>query len=259
MQVITDRMGMPIQSRILPSYRAALREMESQQLDVVTLGPQLFVEARAAGMDYEAVLCRNHSGRAHYFGEIIVQRESIIDNVYDLRGKSMAYVSPSSTTGFGFASVALRRAGVHHDDLSRVVFLGSHDMVARAVARGDFDAGAVFENAARGLIEDGEDLGQKVRTLARTDPVPNEPVCFSQRFVATRPREAAKLISVLRKLSLDDEGRAALVALGPTMDGYSPANSGTYAVVAAALRETEAATSGTYPPIDLDELDALGD
>ncbi len=253
MQYLAQGLGVAIDSRILPSYAATIDAMRKQSLDLVTMGPQLYVEARRAGLPYRVQLCRSHRGRGHYFGEVIVHADDPIASLEQLRGKRVAFVSPNSTTGFSFAAVTLRRAGVRLRELADTRFLGSHDKVVRAVASKQFDAGAVFESAAKGLIGDDGDLGQQVRTLSLTDPVPNEPICSSERFRRARPELVVRLVALMRGMGEDPAAQAALNSLGPGMDGYAPTDDAAYDVVAAALLERESATSGLYPAVPEDD------
>lgn len=239
MDLLTQRLGTRVKSRVVGSYGRVLVELAEHNLDVATLGPQLYLKARAQGLPYRPVLARRRRGRSHYCGEIIIRKHAEISSLADLKGKRVAFVSRSSTTGFAFAAMSLRRAGVTVDDLAFAGFLGSHDNVVRAVANGDFDAGAVFENAAESLVEAGDDGGNQVRTLAKTDPIPNEPVIMGDRFREERPELAQAFIDVMVHLHESAEGRDAISSVGARIEGYVEIGEDAYDGVEAALRESE--------------------
>ena len=75
------------------------------------------------------------SGRTYYHSQIIARKDSGIKTVNDLKGKTFAFVDPTSTSGHLFPKAGLIKLGIDPDtDFGRVIFTGSHDANALAVA-----------------------------------------------------------------------------------------------------------------------------
>jgi len=61
----------------------------------------------------------------------------------DLKGKKIAFGDKNSTIGRYLVQADLVKAGVFASDLHSFKYLGRHDLVAKSVQLGDFDAGSI--------------------------------------------------------------------------------------------------------------------
>jgi phosphonate transport system substrate-binding protein len=85
------------------------------------------------------------NGVAAYRSVIIVKADAPYGKLEDLRGKSLAFVDPNSTSGFVAPNFFLHKNGTPANQyFARTGFAGSHDNVALAVANGQYDAGFVW-------------------------------------------------------------------------------------------------------------------
>jgi phosphonate transport system substrate-binding protein len=203
----------PIRLRVPATYERVLEEMTETRLDVVVLGPELWLQASDAGADYDAVLRPIRAGARSYRAQFVCRRESPITELADLKGRSMALVNRQSVAGYIAPLATLRGHGMELDDLAYRRFLGSHENVLRAVFDGRLDAGVTFEGAERTLSRAGLALEDELRVFAKSDPIPNEPLAISRAFAADRPRLAAKLVDALLSVHESVEGRRALTSI----------------------------------------------
>ena len=91
------------------------------------------------GVEVEAAAVR--FGRAFYWAQYIVRRDSDIYTFGDLEGRSWAYGDPTSTSGFIVPSVELGAAGITPGDQ---VETGGHGQTVLAVYNGEADFGTTF-------------------------------------------------------------------------------------------------------------------
>jgi phosphonate transport system substrate-binding protein len=93
------------------------------------------------------------------------------------------------------------------------VFAGRHDSVVTMVYQGRVDAGATYhipaENGepqdARMLVKTQfPDVYDKIVILAKTEPIPNDPVIFRKDLP---PEMKKKIIEALKQMVKDPEGR----------------------------------------------------
>lgn len=142
-------------------------------------------------------------GVDYYQGQIVVRADSGIESIKDLDGKRFAFTDPSSTSGYMFPLKMLRDENVR---LSNEMFAMKHDNVITMVYQGQVDAGASYYSAPDkdGNIRDARqrvmtqfpDVEDKVKVLAITEPIANDPFVFRKDI----PEEVAtKFIAALKK------------------------------------------------------------
>ena len=112
----------------------------------------------------------NGRGEPFYRSVIVVRRDSPIRSLPDLRGKRFAFGSVHSTSGNLIPRFFLFRNGVPIEALAEATNLGKHDIVAKAVLKGEYEAGAVKDVVAERFRPHG------LRFLARSDPIPSVPI-----------------------------------------------------------------------------------
>ena len=93
-----------------------------------------------------------------------------------VKGKSIAFVSATSTSGAVYPTLQLLNLGIDIENDLTYAYLGSHPDTVSAVYNGDFDIGLSFDDARRGLRKDNPDVGSKVIVFNITDEIPNDVV-----------------------------------------------------------------------------------
>lgn len=112
-------------------------------------------------------------GRFGYQMEIIVPANSAIKTPADIKGQSMAFSSPTSTSGFKAPSVLLKKEfGLEADKDYKAVFSGKHDNTVLGVGNGDYPAGAFASNVLVRMVARGGFDGSKVRSIYKSDFFP---------------------------------------------------------------------------------------
>lgn len=122
-------------------------------------------------------------GRFGYEMEIIVRADSPWQAVSELRGRTFAFVSPSSNSGYK-APMALLRSR-HGMDTERDLvarFSGRHDNSVLGVVYGDWDAAAVANVVLRRMIDRGLVDGSSLRTIDRSPTFPTTAYGVSHRL-----------------------------------------------------------------------------
>ncbi len=90
-----------------------------------------------------------------------------------IAGKTMAFTTETSTSGFIFPSLALLEAGVTPDQYTSI-FAGGHDSAVQAVYDGQADIGVSFDDARRSIRETAADVGEKVIVFNITSRIAND-------------------------------------------------------------------------------------
>lgn len=90
------------------------------------------------------VLNKDTSDRTYYKSCIISRSDSKVKTWNDLKGKTFAFVTPTSTSGGVGPAYLLRKNGINPDkDFKNKIYAGKHDAAFLAVKNKKVDAGAV--------------------------------------------------------------------------------------------------------------------
>jgi phosphate/phosphite/phosphonate ABC transporter binding protein len=162
---------------LAPDYPSCVQMLHEQELDLAWLGTVSYVRARDE-IPMIPLVSPIWSGRKGYSGVIFTVEGTGVTSLQQLRGKRIAFVDKESASGYVYPLQVLVDAGLNPSvDFARVDFLGTHDAVLMAVMLGEYDAGAVFDNAYDSVADRAHRL--KLRILAQTAIIPGEPIVAS--------------------------------------------------------------------------------
>ncbi|MBI1767885.1 MAG: phosphate/phosphite/phosphonate ABC transporter substrate-binding protein [Bacteroidetes bacterium] len=153
-------------------------------------------------------------GTGLYYGMIVTKASSGIKSLKDLNGKTIAYTDQLSTSGYLYPKKLLEKKGVKP---GKILFLNSHEEVITQVYTGKVDAGAAFYSPesstkelrdARARVQKKfPDISKEVIILAKTDPIPNDPITFSKSI---NSELALKIAVAMVKIANTEEGKKLL-------------------------------------------------
>jgi phosphonate transport system substrate-binding protein len=108
---------------------------------------------------------------ARFHAKFITRAGSGIGSLRDLKGRTLAFGSESSTSGHLMPRHFLMQAGIDPDrDLARYAFSGAHDATVKWVEGGKVDAGALNESVWNRLVEERKVDPAKVVVFYTTPP-----------------------------------------------------------------------------------------
>lgn len=181
---MSRELGVPVRVFRGSDYAAVVEAMRSGHAELAYLGPASYGLARRVMGERVAPIFRylDNEGLEGYHSVMIVRADSPFQRVEDLRGRSLGFVDPNSTSGFQVPGWFLRRQGMDPAAFfARTGFAGSHEQNVTAVINGTFDAGVVsYSNdrrntfqrmAEKGMIPEGA-----VRVIWRSPLIPNSPL-----------------------------------------------------------------------------------
>jgi phosphonate transport system substrate-binding protein len=206
-KMLTAKTGLVIKTNVGTDFATVREAMGSGKAHIGWLNTFNYVLAHEKyGVDVGLVAVR--FGATTYKGQIIVRAKSSIKTLADLKGKTMCWVDPNSTSGYIIPRIMLKANGINPDkDFKKTVEAGSHNNVAIAVYKGDCEAGATYIDARSTIEKDYPDVKDKVAILATTPDIPNDNVAFAKDF----PKEMRdKITNALLEIAGTDEGKTAL-------------------------------------------------
>jgi len=177
---ITKNYGIHFDIKAGSSYAAVVEGMCNNQADIAWFGASTYGEAnKKCGVDLLAVDVKK--GDSSYYSGIFVRKGAGIKSIEDLKGKSMAFGSTSSTSSFNFPVAMLIAGGIDPaKDLDRVIIAGSHSASLAALAEGKVDAAAASYNSFGKAVKKGAIDPSKFEPLAKSQPIPNPPLAMNK-------------------------------------------------------------------------------
>ncbi len=210
-----------IKMRVAIDYEAGITDLVTGAVDFARFGPAPYILAKAQNSKLRILSVESEKGTKIFYGIICVPKESPIRTVEDLRGKSFAFGNRRSTIGRYLSQLFLLRHGIGAKELASYSYLERHDKVGAAVARNQFDAGALKEGTFKKLVS----KGLQIRAIAS---FPN----VTKPWVA-RGGLAPRVFDALRAALMQMRDPAALKAL--KKDGFLEGRDEDYAVIRKAM------------------------
>jgi len=162
--------GLDVQFTPVTDYAAVVEGLATNKIDLAWLGGFTFVQAKLR-TNGGAVPIVQRAEDEKFVSKFIVPADSPIKSFADLKGKTFAFGSPSSTSGHLMPRYFLGREGIQPDrDFKAVAFSGAHDATVAFVASGRAEAGVLNASVFDKLVESGNPNVAKVRVLATTPP-----------------------------------------------------------------------------------------
>lgn len=213
------KLGRTVELKVAVDFESAVNDVGRNVTQLCAMGPATYVEGhRRYGLKVLVRALRN--GKPFHHSVIITRDDSNIRTLADLKGKTFAFADIQSSTGHIIPRAMLKEAGVDLEDLQYYQYLGHHDEVARAVLKGDFDAGGVMEATAHKFKDEG------LRLLQVSDDIPEFNICYNPAF-------DGKDLGVIKTalISLNDstaEGALILKSIGKECTGFVEASDSDY-------------------------------
>jgi len=216
--------------KISRDYPEAVRFLQQGVTQVSSLGDVTFAEANLRYQAIPILKPLNKDGTPFYRSAIIVRADSKLKSLKELRGKTVAFSSPHSTSGNLIPRYLLWDNGIGLRDLKSFANLQHHDAVAKAILKGQYDAGAVKDVVAEKYKSHG------LRILAWSAPIPSVPLVVRED---TPPGVVKAMTAALLKLDRNDPRHRAIMK---TWDdefcyGFAPATSADYRAIFRMIRE----------------------
>ncbi|WP_120993644.1 putative selenate ABC transporter substrate-binding protein [Stutzerimonas urumqiensis] len=165
---LEDRLGMPVKFTPVSDYAAVVEALAADRVDLAWLGGFTFVQAREKTGDAIPLVQREQDQR---FTSTFITADPAVESIADLKGKTFAFGSVSSTSGSLMPRYFMLKDGIVPEQFfDRVAYSGAHDATAAWVQAGKADAGVLNASVWNKLVEAGKVDTTKVRVFATTPP-----------------------------------------------------------------------------------------
>jgi phosphonate transport system substrate-binding protein len=212
---------------VTTDYSSMIEAIRFGRIEVAYFGPFSYVLAKSKAPNIEPFAVGIEKGSPTYHSVLIATADGPVKSVADLRGKPFAFGDQASTSSHLAPRAHLLKKGLEGDKDYKVVHLGTHDAVARAVQAGQVPAGALSQAIYRSLIERKVIDPAKVVQIDLSAAIPNYPMTMQGNL-------APALKEAIRSAFLNIKDKEVLKSF--RVEGFAATDDKAYDV----LRETAA-------------------
>ncbi|MEG0247780.1 MAG: putative selenate ABC transporter substrate-binding protein [Pseudomonas sp.] len=164
---LSKQLGMEVKFVPVADYPAVVESLASDRLDLAWLGGFTFVQVHLKDPTATPLVQREQDAQ---FTSKFITANPNVKSLADLKGKSFAFGSISSTSGSLMPRYfMLKEDNIKPEDyFSRVAYSGAHDATAAWVQAGKVDAGVLNASVWQKLVDAGKVDTSKVRVFATT-------------------------------------------------------------------------------------------
>jgi phosphonate transport system substrate-binding protein len=233
-KVVARLSGVPMRAQVASDYAGVVEALRSKRVDLAFVHPVGYVLAnREAGC---RILVRDvWQGRMAYTARFYVRKGAGIERLEDLRGKTIAFVDPASSSGYIYPMVLLMKRGLVRDRdpktfFKAALYAGTHDAALQSLIHGRVDAAATFDKAPEIHLKDPALVAQLV-SVGETPEIPEAGIC-------ARPGLATDVVARVKRalLSMKTPEHAAVLKPIYDIDGFIEGSDRDYEPVRDAMK-----------------------
>ena len=226
-EMLSKELGIKVEGFTATNYVGVVEGLGSGQVDFGFIPPFAYVLANSESDAKVILTAVNKSGEAMYRSQFLVRKDSGIKSFADIKGKIVAFVDPSSTSGYLFPGAHLIKEGLDIEKDIEYVYSGGHDKSVQLLLNGDVDVATTFVDARERYAKDFPTAMDETEILGYTDYIPN----ISVTLRGDMDEELqGKIKDALLKIQASEEGKALLVELF-NMYGFEEATDADYEVI----------------------------
>lgn len=191
-QYLEQKTGEKIKVYTATNYAGVIEGMRKGRVDIAWFGPLSYVLAeKEAGAEAFAVGVRSSTGKSSYRSLFVVPGNSPVKSIMDLKGKSVAFVDPASTSGGLVPTYMVKKATgkMPKEFFGKFTYAGSHDAAEMAVKNKTVDAAADNDITYPKLVKKGMISEKTNRVLVYSDPLPGSPMAYRKDLDENLKRE----------------------------------------------------------------------
>jgi phosphonate transport system substrate-binding protein len=209
LDALEKNLGMKVQGFVASDYNGVIEAMRAGHVDVAYLGPFSYVlGTTVAQIEAFATAETSKSGRTFYRSQIIARKDSGLKDINDLKGRSFAFVDPSSTSGHLFPKAGLIKLGIDPDKFfGRVLFTGSHDANALAVANKRVEAATIADRILDAAVQKKLVNADDIQIIWSSDPIPESPTVWRKNLPPELKAKIKAAFLNIRDITWADQGK----------------------------------------------------
>lgn len=208
--LIEQETGVTVEFQNASDYAAVIEGMRAGQVDVASFGPFSYVIAKDSGVDLSPVAAPTNAQDEEpaYTSLAYVRKDSDIQSIEDLEGKTVCFVDQASTSGYLVPMNGLMDVGIDMDNDIEQILAGGHDASLLTLDSEGCDAAFAHDTMLHTLEKSGQIDEGDLRAIWESDPITEDPITVNNSSLS--PELAQQITDIIR----DHGNKPALVEAG---------------------------------------------
>jgi phosphonate transport system substrate-binding protein len=250
---LSAQLGVPVESFVPQDYTGLLEAMGSGRADIGMIPPFASMLGRER-YGIETILISEREGEATYHSQWMTLDPSYCESpperdatgrlqchgsIEQVRGKTVAFTDPTSTSGYLFPALQLLDAGINPETDIQAVFVGGHDAAVIAVLKGDVEIGVCYDDARLygSLPEEFPEIADRVLVFNYSEEIPNDGVTVRGDLPEETKAAITSAFMKLVEVESDKPRAERLLWKLYEIDGFTPYTEGLHEPVRRAFEE----------------------
>ena len=179
---LTERLGVKVEAFTASNYIGVVEGLGSGSVDFGIIPPFSSLLAQKQSNAKPILTSKGKTGKPGYTAELYVRKDSGIKSLQDVKGKKVAFVDPSSSSGYIYPGAMLVNAGLNLDKDISYQFSGGHDKSLQLLLNKDVDVIATFDGVEDRYAKDFPQAKTDIQKLATSDMIPGVMVTTSGKM-----------------------------------------------------------------------------
>lgn len=178
---LEKKLGEKVKVFTATDYAGVIEAMKKKRVDIAWFGPlSYYLAEQEAGAEAFAVGIREGSSSHTYKSLFVAPCDSGIKSIKDLKGKSVAFVDPASTSGGLMPTYMVKQetGQMPQDFFGKFTYAGSHDAAELAVKNKTVDAAADNDITYEKMLANGLISKETNCVIKESDPLPGSPLVY---------------------------------------------------------------------------------
>lgn len=237
-KLLSKELDRPVKVTVSTDYNSIVEALGSDQLDIGFLPPTAYVEAhKQYGAKVLLQTTRYGVNKEDgtptdklvgwYKSEIIVRKDSGINSIDDLKGKTIAVQDTTSSAGYQFPMYYLESKGFDATKDSKLITVKGHDQGALAVENKQADAAFIFQDARNIVKKDTPTIFKDTKIIALTQKIPNDTVTARKGL---SKKLQSQVQNALIKIAKTKKGHDIVYSIY-SVEGFTKSKNSNFAIV----------------------------
>lgn len=209
-EYLQEQIGIPLEMVHRKTYGEMDRLLEKGVVKVAFICSAPYVRNKErSGIDL--LVAPSVNGKSIYHSYIIVHKDSGINSIKDLKGKTFAFVDPGSNSGRLYPVYLLKKMGYEPEGFfSKVIYSYSHNKSVEMVAKRIVDGAAVESLVFEYMLKSGSPYVMQTKVIKRSPPFAIPPVVVKNDI---NSELKARLKNAFLNMHMSERGRQILKSM----------------------------------------------